>query len=76
MRDALEEATYEVWKGNKIYKNEGIVFRKYHLTRQHSNEKRKQKVIVRGERFKPLFKAPMHNYYKFADRHTKFQVRD
>ena len=46
-----------------------------HITRQHSNEKRKQKVIIRGERFKPIHRPPVHQVYKFADRHKKFKVR-
>ena len=56
--------------------NEGILYKKYNLTRQHSNEKRKQKVIVKGEKFKPVLKPPVHQVYKFADRHKFFKVRE
>jgi acetolactate synthase regulatory subunit len=76
LKAADDESKLEIWRGIKLMKEEGIVMKKYNITRQHSNEKRRDKVIVQGQRFKTLLKPHKHTFFKFADRNHKFVNKD
>jgi len=68
LREAEEEAKYEVWRGQRLPTTLGVVHRKYNLKRQHSNEGRGTRLLLHGRRFEALFED-------FKDRNV-MEVRD